>query len=54
MLSGDKRVGHCNYLRVVQHEVDPCFDQELFQQVDAVGGAEEEADERLAVDSTIA
>ena len=49
MLSENIRVGHGYYYRVVQYDLDPCDDQELFQQVDAVGGAEEE--EKLAADS---
>ena len=48
-LSENIRVGHWYYCRVVQYYLDPCDDQELFQQVDAVGGAEEE--EKLAADS---
>ena len=48
MSTGDLRVGHWDYLRVVQHDLDPYFEQEFFQQVDTSSSAEEAVEEEMA------
>ena len=54
MNTGELRVGHWDYLRVVQHDFDPYFDQEFFQQVDAGSSAEEAVEEELAAEAPVA
>ena len=52
--SGEIRVAHWNFIRVVPDDCDPYFDQDFFLQVDDVTGAEVKAEEDSAAEGPVA